>query len=382
MNIFNNIGLPRPPHRSVSEESLQLQHAAAEEMRETVLDMMDFGVLGSDVSIPDAEIKSGIKLPALLRYSPHTMQHYKTFVGVLSDLRQYQLTDTPETSWDSDEAHGNVIFESEDMIDMYVYPHHFTAPYLNALLGALHITEKGHPYLSIRTALHKGIYYNQLYGKIMDSFEMRRIRPNAGLRKALLTLIPDYYYNKKMDGVWSTRYIYSHGSSYNVYDQEFLDGNYAGYMHNIGHDSLFDNPAKTLLLDYIFSPRELSPEDIVEHSFMRKIRNNIKVTKTGKGGPYEAFDVTELYYDSKKFIKFLERIDYPDERPDVLFSQYALQRYAQEQIGDQIFSIVKLGVKDINGTQYHIYTGGEGSMLQSREDVPIRDGVMKALFSL
>ncbi len=173
-------------------------------IRQRQLDMMNYGVLGSDIEIPNRDNSKAITLPHLLGYSHRLNHHFDVMRGVLHAPNQFQIT--PYNGLHSDETiEGDVLYHQEGKNHIYSISNNVISPFTNPFIAA-----GDNPMLYIY-------------------------------------IIQD---NNRKHGTW--------GASYHYLARNRLSED------NIGSSFLF--PEKHMTLNFWYSPKQLTGKDIYDYT--------------------------------------------------------------------------------------------------------------------
>lgn len=196
-------------------------HETAKVVRETVLNMLYFGVRGSREAVCSERVATCSAVPAVLKYDEKIRRHFGVLVGVLAAPRKFQIASQPEKDWEGSSSDGDVLYTKERLtgegvsLETYTFPNQITSPYLNSYMAANDRLNKGDPLLKVEIQKVTGRrgeleFWKVGYGYRPPSFghninhpdwvelEYRDDRESVGLR-ATLSVFPRESIGKESD---------------------------------------------------------------------------------------------------------------------------------------------------------------------------------------
>jgi len=168
-------------------------------------------------------------------------------------------------------------------------------------------------------------------------------------------------------------YAFMPWSRYDIFDADYVEGNYASERRCIGVGAKIWQPEKSLLVNFVFSPKPLDTRYFNQWQ-SRITERHLKNTGKEKVG---AFQVQQVGFDAKAMETELRRDDKLNPRPGALHSNNSLEIYALEKEGDREFSIVNLGKTNIGNLAYHIYSVSEQPL--ARESITVPKGAVQQI---
>lgn len=318
----------RNPFQFLSREQGKEQLASPDEIarniRSTLLDMMQYGVSGSNNRIPTESQQGAIPLPTLLRYSQKTLAHYKTLQGILRAPRDFSIVDADKVddsgytfSEEPETPDGDIL--KQDVGDgqlEYQFAHHLTSPFMNGFAAAVDTLSKEKPYLGVTIA------------------------------------------HIQRDDLWKVYYGFSKYYSTNIYMDDYLEKRKQSLFSSIGeaaHSKVF--PDKNALLTMAFSLKSCTPEDLLSLYFNPSTQHMISFVERKIVGKFE---VTTFVLHAQKALEYFKKDDDRHRTSrEALFKGNEPEIAILEERGDIEFSIVKLGIKTIGTSTYHVYSGSE-----------------------
>ncbi|MBI2329767.1 hypothetical protein HYU94_00015 [Candidatus Daviesbacteria bacterium] len=337
-------------------------HQVARVIRETTLDLLEFGATGSDSPVPNSAETKAVKLPALLRLSPYIMRHYQVFSDILNAPRQFQITKQPNGGWNGEKPHGDVIYHKEECGDFYTFPHQLTSPHLNPSKAALEIINGGDSYHS--TTIHRLSGKRHLIFPLAEAiFKKVGITADKEFNRATFQILFPFKTDHAVAGIWNVNYCFTVLGGATVYDPDYLERFWEQTKMEINWQH---NVARRGLLSFYYTPRAIDGQTLVNLTTLESKRRFYRVLDMEKAGPYNAFEVFPVHFDGEAAANDLARKDKPSRDPHNTYSEYADERFILHKIGSRNLNFLKLGIKGIAGQTYHIYTLSEEPLVSEK----------------
>lgn len=172
-------------------------------VRDRQLDIFNFGVLGSDVEVPDKHNSKATKLPNLLRYSPKVIKHMQAMIGIFSSPKAFEI----ETGkFYHDNLTADVLYCKEGQNHVFYFTHNTIQHYLNGLIMS---NKSGEGYSDLIVSIlqenerRAGKWiadYNFFDFSTDETFE--RSFPGGNLHPERQMLLSFWFSPKKLDGIY------------------------------------------------------------------------------------------------------------------------------------------------------------------------------------
>ena len=356
----------------VGPKSPEVIAETAREIRDTFLDLVGNGTLGSEKPIPKEPEKGAVKISSLLRYSASTLRHFKTLTDALAGPREFTIISEDYLGKSEAEKEevaqgkGDVVYTPDYIGDVFSFPHELTSPYLNPRKAALD-KEPLQPFVDVCIVKLNGKVYAGTMYELIHFGLMPVSRPD------FLTMARGSY-KGSLNGCWEIRYSFSQQHRATVFNTDFLEDQYEMAENSFGYGGLRSDPRRTFLLTFCLIPSDRIKDGkfLVKNLFSHSFQRSIHALPSEKVGPWNRFDVYPLVYDGNQMDTLLSEEDRPDPMPEVRYSRMAAERYIAKQIGRQVFNILRLGQVTIEGEQYSIVTASEQPLVKEevKERVP------------
>lgn len=302
-----------------SERKEQLpEEKIAEIIRDKTIDMVDYGVVGSNSLIPESTEQNSIPVHTLLQYSHGTKQHLNALQGILRGPREFTIIDMADQKPGTTQGEGNVLLRKEKSGHYYEFPHEMTSPYINAFAAGF------------------------------DTSRRKTARMGVDIKR-------DDNHN-----VWVVEYGYHQPPpDSTIFDASYPDDWGKFIRQSVGNFSSPINPEKQLLLNFIFSPRELSGKEMIErlpffYTNMTRECMSYKGTKdTGK------FRTTTLGFNAENMYRKLKASEKSDPQEGALHEGYATELTTLQKQGNREFQVIQLGKTRIGTQAFFIYSAAE-----------------------
>jgi len=313
LSILEHIpGLKKLLNTETKEQQLP-DDEVAKIIRQSILDLIEIGVVGSDEEIPSEPHKKAVKLPVLLRYSTPVKQHFATLKSILSAPREFRIVDAQQVGqiWEGD-PDGDALKTFENKNVVYYIANHLTSGHVNAWAAALEGLRNMKPllYVSILKDNHKG-------------------------------------------GVWKLGYYYLEW--FNPLSPRL-----------IGSTEL--RPERQTTLEFWFSPQRMTPDEMLQQMYISpNLRDHLSV---GSDEIQDGFRRVLIAFDAERYANTVE------ESREVNDQHLKKARFLRDR-GNYRFAIVELGVKTIGGQQFWVYSGSETDSIQVQVSEKQPAGVAK-----
>jgi len=159
-------------------------------------------------------------------------------------------------------------------------------------------------------------------------------------------------------GIWKVRYIYRPSPPYNTTEEDFVVGTYRETRESIGIAEQYD-PERAFLLNFIFSPRPASPEELLRSGTLTKSQMRfifpLGTERSGK------FEVHKFRLDVTGMIGMYEKKNARERgrNPDSVHEPYDLEIHGLRERKTDEITIVRLGKVKVGSQTFHVYSGSE-----------------------
>lgn len=227
--------------------------AIARIVRDRQLDIFNFGVLGSDVEVPDKQNPKATKLPNLLRYSPKVIKHMQTMIGIFSSPRAFE---TETGKFYHDNVTADVLYCKEGQNHVFYFTHNTIEHYLNGLI----------------IGNESGEGYSDLIVSILQE-------------------------NERRGGTWITDYNFFDFSTDETQGRSFPGGN----LH----------PEQQMLLSFWFSPKKLDGSHFLKnYPSSQIVKDHLTFTGEKKVSGFRFFN---FHYNSLSHADKEEKMPYIED---------------------------------------------------------------------
>ncbi len=221
-------------------------------VRDRQLDIFNYGVLGSDIEVPNKQNSKATKVPHLLKYSPKVLKHMQTMIGIFSSPKAFE---TESAKFYHDETTADVLYCKEGKNHVFYFTHTSIEAYLNGLMMGTN-----------------NEVYSDLIVSIMQENEIR-------------------------NGVWMADYNFIDFSTDETLERSFPGGN----LH----------PEQQMLLSFWFSPKKLDGNYFLKnYPSSQIVKDHLSFTGEKKASGFRYFN---FHYDSLSHANKEEKMPYIED---------------------------------------------------------------------